>query len=348
MNLFEMLRRRDANLEVLGGVIMVKIKIGGRIYRALRFKQGSSLRLKTAFIFYPFSAFISRVGWMATAEQGAAEFAIEYENSRKRRLARTYTLDKALIDVEVPFFSDTLDDAEPADLMLTAVRGTVTLCINEVMNRKELIALCQGKGVELGPGHQPQILPSSEVDVIYVEEKPVSEWSNTYNASGNLHIDEALWKRYVVGSALDIPVPDGNLDFVFSSHLLEHLVNPLRFLERWSRKLRSDGIIAGIVPDVAGCKDYVFFPSNPAEWEAEYQEGQEMPRYEQYVRYATGRNMLERLDWMIETRYSIHVHFYTLSNICFLLRLACERGWYKRYFIEHKQNNKDFHFVLIK
>ena len=55
-------------------------------------------------------------------------------------------------------------------------------------------------------------------------------------------------------------VEDGSLGFIFSSHVFEHLANPLGHLEHWYAKLRHGGLIVGIVPDVGGSKDYVFEP----------------------------------------------------------------------------------------
>jgi hypothetical protein len=37
-----------------------------------------------------------------------------------------------------------------------------------------------------------------------------------------------------------------------------------------------------------------------------------------------------------------------LNNIGFLLQCAIEHGWFSSYGIEHKANNKDFHFCLAK
>lgn len=44
-------------------------------------------------------------------------------------------------------------------------------------------------------------------------------------------------------------VPDGSLDFVHSSHCLEHLVDPVEGLRNWFRVVREDGYLVITVPD---------------------------------------------------------------------------------------------------
>ncbi len=44
-------------------------------------------------------------------------------------------------------------------------------------------------------------------------------------------------------------IPDGYYDFVYSSHLLEHLEDPLRALRSWARVLRSGGFLILSVPE---------------------------------------------------------------------------------------------------
>jgi SAM-dependent methyltransferase len=50
------------------------------------------------------------------------------------------------------------------------------------------------------------------------------------------------------GYADAIPVEDSSQDFVLSSHVWEHLPNPLGALEEWVRVVRSGGYIFAIVP----------------------------------------------------------------------------------------------------
>ena len=50
------------------------------------------------------------------------------------------------------------------------------------------------------------------------------------------------------GDACAIPFGDSSLDYVASSHVLEHVANPLAALREWYRVLRHQGIIYAVIP----------------------------------------------------------------------------------------------------
>ncbi|WP_422863261.1 methyltransferase domain-containing protein [Brachyspira hyodysenteriae] len=45
-----------------------------------------------------------------------------------------------------------------------------------------------------------------------------------------------------------LPFQDNSIDFVFSSHVLEHFYDPIKALKEWYRVIKKDGYIAMIVP----------------------------------------------------------------------------------------------------
>jgi len=51
------------------------------------------------------------------------------------------------------------------------------------------------------------------------------------------------------GDACDLPFYDHSLQYVASSHVLEHVANPLAALKEWYRVLRHGGIIYMVIPD---------------------------------------------------------------------------------------------------
>ena len=81
--------------------------------------------------------------------------------------------------------------------------------------------LCKGKGVDVGCNR--------------------AEWS----FSGSIPIDPAI-NEY---DALNFPESLQDLDYVFSSHCLEHLHNWVCVLDYWTSKLRSGGILFLYLPD---------------------------------------------------------------------------------------------------
>ena len=52
----------------------------------------------------------------------------------------------------------------------------------------------------------------------------------------------------IVAEANDIPLPDASQDYVVSSHVVEHLPDPIGAFYEWNRILKPDGIIVMIVP----------------------------------------------------------------------------------------------------
>lgn len=62
-----------------------------------------------------------------------------------------------------------------------------------------------------------------------------------------------------LADALALPLPDAALDYLCSSHVLEHLPNPLAALHEWHRVLRPGGWLYLVVPD----KRYTFDVSRP-------------------------------------------------------------------------------------
>lgn len=62
-----------------------------------------------------------------------------------------------------------------------------------------------------------------------------------------------LWLRD--GSTLE-HLPSSSYDAVISSHVLEHIANPLRALEEWLRVLRPGGTFLIVLPHKEGCADH--------------------------------------------------------------------------------------------
>lgn len=88
-------------------------------------------------------------------------------------------------------------------------------------------------GTEIGPGKTPipDLLPAP----IYVD---------CFKEFGH---EPCLADYY--GHATALPFHDHSLDYVASSHVLEHVANPMAALAEWYRVLRPGGIIYFVVPD---------------------------------------------------------------------------------------------------
>ena len=85
---------------------------------------------------------------------------------------------------------------------------------------------CRGKGVEIGPGSAPY---SRHPQTISIDKFP------------SIRVD-------IIGDTASIPLKDNSVDFILSSHCLEHCPDTLKVLKECKRVIRSGGIIFLILP----------------------------------------------------------------------------------------------------
>jgi SAM-dependent methyltransferase len=89
----------------------------------------------------------------------------------------------------------------------------------------------QGVGIEIGAHN----LPIEDISPIYVDR--FTEFAGT-----QCLVD-------VISDASVLPFREGSLNYIASSHVLEHLPNPIRTLCEWDRALKAGGVIYLVVPD---------------------------------------------------------------------------------------------------
>lgn len=346
-----MAARKDSVLRLETGVVPTKKQIADEVWRAfwLPSSSGPQVAVIDAMRWYPLCTRPETVGWFVRSLDGAGQLVTRLVDDGTILSESVQALSAEPHPVRLPWPAGLRAPPSRAtlEIMTTAGKAGVDLLINRVMDRGPLLGLAKGNGIEIGPGPKPQILPSSEIVVRYLEEMPQEKWASNYDNTGKRGTEGADWAGYVIGKAHEIPVDDGTLDFVFMSHVFEHLANPLGHLERWSRKLRRGGAVLVVCPDIAGgSKDYTMRPSTMAEWETEYREGTWSPNAAHIERFAKGRNQsAERLR---NDRFSVHVHFYGRENTAALLDRAVELGLYEGWNITHAANNKDFHFICVR
>lgn len=119
----------------------------------------------------------------------------------------------------------------------------------QVHARRALARHLIGDGVELGPGHQPFETPSRCASVSYVD-----RWTPDDNVALFPELGPtAPFPKPDVVANFDTdrlrPLPDQSQDFVVCSHVLEHLAEPIGFLDEIHRVLRPGGIALILLPD---------------------------------------------------------------------------------------------------
>lgn len=354
MNLFYLAQKRSKILALSEKAKPTVKRIGSRHWRGLELipDGNKQVHLTNVTAYQPFRSRSETIGWYATAPDGEAElnlwFAKQGSAEQIQQVAELH-LDRSLTSVALPWSLSTCPG--PIDLIIhvpARSKGPVFLAVHHDLDRQQLISLCSGRGIEIGPGPRPQILPADGIEVSYIEQMPPEEWERLYGAHYSTAVDRRLWENYVVGEAHDLPVANGSLDFIFASHVFEHLVNPLGHLEIWAAKLRKGGKIALIIPDYIGSKDYFADASSLSEFLAEYERGSFAPTMEHYERFGLTRGSADIGRTLFQEKSSIHVHFYTNWNTARLLEEACKRFRFQEFAVIHTPNHKDFYVTLTR
>jgi SAM-dependent methyltransferase len=112
-----------------------------------------------------------------------------------------------------------------------------------------------GYGVEIGAFKTP--IPG--IKPVYVDR--FAEYAN----------EPTLAEYY--GDACNLPFFASSLRYVASSHVLEHVANPLAALSEWFRVLRHGGIIYMVIPDRCRTFDHTRPLTSPGHLLADYRQG---------------------------------------------------------------------------
>lgn len=329
---------------------------------SLRLPAGCSVRIGELLAFDEMRVPPRWIGWAATVAAPSRghvvlQIAVDFGPGLRTEVVATMSLGQA--DAERwtplrcnwPLLHGTFTNAHLV-LTVTGAPGTgIVLGISDAVDlRGPVMALVKGSGIEIGPGMNPQIFPSRDIEVRYLEQYVVEDWARIYPKQ---ELDQvpakvrALWQNYVTGNAQQLEtVDDASLDFVFSSHVFEHLVNPLGTLEVWKRKLRPGGRVLGVTPDAHNCFDLRQPLSSVPDWLGEHERAQwtlEERHYERWVRYTEPRTTVQSLK---DRGYSVHVHYYTPITFGQLLDLAVHRLGFQGFDIRSTPNNKDFAWAL--
>ncbi|GAC1617161.1 MAG: hypothetical protein NVS9B1_26640 [Candidatus Dormibacteraceae bacterium] len=181
--------------------------------------------------------------------------------------------------------------------------------------RYRLARWLAGDGVEIGALFRPLPVPP-RARVRYVDRMTVAQLRDHYpELSG-----QPLVAVDAIGSAEDLSAyPDGSLDFVIASHLMEHMQYPIRALTSFHRVLRVGGVAYLALPDarVGIDQDRDLTPLDHLL--DEHRNGAEANRrrhFEDWVRYceknpADAAARGARLD---EEDYSIHFHVWRMDT----------------------------------
>jgi SAM-dependent methyltransferase len=340
MNFPDLLARKDRAVLVESGRVEL-IPTKGMKVRGITLSDGAVLRLRDAHEYSALRSFPTEVSWYSS--DGDLRVLIESGGGTPVCLAAAKA-GPIVLDWPTQALSG------PFDLLLRQQGDPVTLQVGRTLDpRAKMRPLLRGRGLELGPGLVPRIRPSECVDIEYVEERTPKEWDEIYGR-GRVSMDELtqdVLDRYRVGSALTLEEwAPKSLDFIFSNHVFEHLMNPLQVLRNWLGRLKVGGHIFAVVPDARYTFDLRQPFSKMDEILAELERGgYAVPdeKYHRWCRYTAPYNTVENLK---ERGYSIHVHYYTPEAFRDMVEYLIVRDECSGIFFDTVPNNKEFGVII--
>ena len=190
--------------------------------------------------------------------------------------------------------------------------------------RRRLARHLVGSGIEVGPGRYPFRLLPPESKVRYVDKLDVDDRRRLRDELGHepeegCHGSAPVELEPDVIADLDVDrlraVADGGEDFLIASHVLEHLAEPVGFLDEIHRVLRPGGLAMILLPDRRRTEDRFRDPTPLGHLVAEHRAGVTEVSEAHLVEYLrdrgrpVGRSAAERARTFARYRdQSIHVH----------------------------------------
>ncbi|MDA0061962.1 class I SAM-dependent methyltransferase [Brachyspira hyodysenteriae] len=100
------------------------------------------------------------------------------------------------------------------------------------------------KGIEIGGASYADY----GIDAINIDRVNILlDSNNAYYLEQNKH-SSFIQDIDIISNGDDLPFKDNTVDFVFTSHVLEHFFDPIKALKEWYRVTKKDGYIFMIIP----------------------------------------------------------------------------------------------------
>jgi SAM-dependent methyltransferase len=197
--------------------------------------------------------------------------------------------------------------------------------------RRELAAhYLFGKGLEIGPLHQPLAMPPG-VTVSYVDRLNVADLRREYPELAAWDLTEA--DVLDDGESLSTIEP-ASQDFIVANHFLEHCEDPIGTIENHLGKLRPGGILFYAVPDKRFTFDHPRDVTPLEHMIADYEHGPEASRSAHFDDWArlveykpneTPEQTRARARQLERAGHSIHMHVWTQAEFLQLILAARQR-----------------------
>lgn len=135
----------------------------------------------------------------------------------------------------------------------------------------------RGVGIELGPLDKP-VVRKSLASISYVDHLGREALRKKYQDNEFVVVDAICDVDVVIGkNPLASFFPEQSLDYVVASHVMEHLPNPIRFLDDCCTLLRTGGILSLALPNKTYSFDYLRRETKFSDWVSAYLDDASQP-----------------------------------------------------------------------
>ena len=114
-----------------------------------------------------------------------------------------------------------------------------------------------GIGLEIGPSHNPIAPKSSGFNVEIVDHLSAEELKEKYKTHGvninNIESVDFVWRGEPLVELIGMVE---RYDYIIASHVIEHIPDPVSFLQNCEKLLKPNGVLSFVVPDKRYCFDY--------------------------------------------------------------------------------------------
>ena len=207
----------------------------------------------------------------------------------------------------------------------------------------------RGKGVEFGAGTYPFSVPL-ECAVKFADFVPEEELRRVkYEAQG----EDFVPLDYVTGIEEMEGIGDASMDFLVACHVIEHVRNPLKALQKGFQKVKPGGTFLLVVPEKTKTFDRDRGVTPLEHLIADYESpdlARDAEDYRDFFTTVRGYSP-QQVQEAIEERRDLHYHTWTYATFGEMLEYCCQRiaPWrvvWSQPAIEGQSDSIEFYYVL--
>jgi hypothetical protein len=201
MNLIDLVKRNDKSISVAEGVSNTVKDWNGSKWRIVSVKTEPQpakpqLTLRNFSSVHPLWTRPETIGWYAATLKGTGSLEINLLAGDSILNSLSIALTDQPTPIRIPWPLNQVVTREPIELTIkitTTETDEALIYVHRALSRQHLYDLAKGKGVEIGPGPNPQIHNSTDTHVLYLEETPAKEWTELYDKEGKFLSEHADW-----------------------------------------------------------------------------------------------------------------------------------------------------------